>query len=520
MFKNILLLSIILSFSCVPPTNSFTLSLKRDINAYKYVSLYPLKYKSGTEDAYGLGEQLKSSLTKKGISIIPFSQISTLNDSLSDLTLFCSISHFHTPVSGGSYATVEIKFVDNTLTEVFSSKGTYMGANILADLKGALDQSIIGLNKAYTGFNPSLIFNRDALFNDTETVDIEKNEFKDYLDNNNLKLSPIEGIWTSYDDNKYQIGVIKDTLNIERDYVAFILKSEKRYWKPKQVKIEFENTAYPNVFTTAFYDGFHEKFQTTAIINEDGFLNMKIDSEIESDISFIKNYPSIVVSQFTEKFRSPRINSKKEEFVGSGSGFAISKDGYIVTNHHVIDNSKIIKVQITQVGKNKIYDAEIILSDPKNDLAILKINDDSFNAFDKIPFSIKRKVSDMGTSVFALGYPLIDTMGESIKLTDGLISSKTGFQGDITQYQLSVPVQSGNSGGPLFDKEGNLVGVINAKHRGADNATYAIKSNILANLVELLPNPPNLDKKNTLSSLSLAKQVAIIEDFVFLIKVQ
>ena len=126
----------------------------------------------------------------------------------------------------------------------------------------------------------------------------------------------------------------------------------------------------------------------------------------------------------------------------------------------------------------------------------------------------------MGTSVYALGYPLIDTMGESIKLTDGLISSKMGFQGDITQYQLSVPVQSGNSGGPLFDKSGNLVGVINAKHRGADNATYAIKSNILANLLELLPNPPSLDNKNTLSNLSLTKQVAVIEDFVFLIKVR
>ena len=114
----------------------------------------------------------------------------------------------------------------------------------------------------------------------------------------------------------------------------------------------------------------------------------------------------------------------------------------------------------------------------------------------------------------------LSLMGKEIKITDGIISSKSGFDGDITSYQIIAPIQAGNSGGPLFDKEGNLVGVINAKHRGADNATYAIKSNILANLMELLPNPPNLDKKNTLSNLSLAEQVAIIEDFVFLIKVQ
>ncbi|MBV67466.1 MAG: hypothetical protein CMG26_03835 [Candidatus Marinimicrobia bacterium] len=215
---------------------------------------------------------------------------------------------------------------------------------------------------------------------------------------------------------------------------------------------------------------------------------------------------------------SPPISN--EMFKGSGSGFAISEEGLIVTNYHVIENALVVKVQNTQIGKNKLHDAKVVISDPKNDLAILQIEDGSFEGFESIPFSIKTKVSDMGTKVYALGYPLINTMGESIKLTDGLISSQVGFQGDITSYQLSVPIQPGNSGGPLFDQQGNLVGVINAMHRGADNATYAIKSNILANLIELLPNPPGLDNSNRLSNLSLTKQAAIIEDFVVLIKVK
>ena len=101
-----------------------------------------------------------------------------------------------------------------------------------------------------------------------------------------------------------------------------------------------------------------------------------------------------------------------------------------------------------------------------------------------------------------------------------LIVLLVGFQGDITSYQLSVPIQPGNSGGPLLDNEGNLIGVINAMHRGADYATYAVKSNILANLVELLPNAPSLDNSSILSNISLAKQAAIIEDFVVLIKVR
>ena len=215
---------------------------------------------------------------------------------------------------------------------------------------------------------------------------------------------------------------------------------------------------------------------------------------------------------------SPPISN--EQFKGSGSGFAISEEGLIVTNYHVIEDASVVKVQITQIGKNKLHDAKVVISDPKNDLAILQIEDASFEGFESIPFSIKTKVSDMGTKVYALGYPLINTMGESIKLTDGLISSQVGFQGDITSYQLSVPIQPGNSGGPLLDNEGNLIGVINAIHRGADNATYAVKSNILANLIELLPNAPSLDNSSRLSNIPLAKQAAIIEDFVVLIKVR
>jgi S1-C subfamily serine protease len=69
----------------------------------------------------------------------------------------------------------------------------------------------------------------------------------------------------------------------------------------------------------------------------------------------------------------------------------------------------------------------------------------------------------VGSNVFALGYPMaLSLMGEEVKFTDGKISSKTGFQGDITTYQISVPIQPGNSGGPLFDYDGNIVGITNA----------------------------------------------------------
>jgi S1-C subfamily serine protease len=90
----------------------------------------------------------------------------------------------------------------------------------------------------------------------------------------------------------------------------------------------------------------------------------------------------------------------------------------------------------------------------------------------------------VGTSVFTLGYPLAQALGKEVKFTDGKISSKTGYQGDFCCYQISVPVQPGNSGGPLFDEVGGLIGVINAKVTNAENVSYAIKSSYLLNLLD------------------------------------
>ncbi len=80
-------------------------------------------------------------------------------------------------------------------------------------------------------------------------------------------------------------------------------------------------------------------------------------------------------------------------------------------------------------------------------------------------------MSDVGETVYVSGYPLRATMGDEIKLTNGI---KSGFQGDITNYQISVPVQPGNSDGPLPDSNGNVTGVISAKHIGAENVSYAV----------------------------------------------
>lgn len=110
-------------------------------------------------------------------------------------------------------------------------------------------------------------------------------------------------------------------------------------------------------------------------------------------------------------------------------------------------------------------------------------------------------------------------MGCEVKFTDGRISSKTGYQGDISTYQVSVPEQPGNSGGPLFNFDVNIIGIVNAKIMAADNVSYAIKSNYLKNLLDVLPENMVIPNDTSLSLKSLTEKIKIISNYVVLIKI-
>lgn len=87
--------------------------------------------------------------------------------------------------------------------------------------------------------------------------------------------------------------------------------------------------------------------------------------------------------------------------------------------------------------------------------------------------------SEVGERIFVLGFPMIDLLGSETKVTDGIISSVTGFGNDPRYYQVSASVQPGNSGGPLFDSQGDLIGIITAKFTQGENVSYALKSKIV-----------------------------------------
>lgn len=213
------------------------------------------------------------------------------------------------------------------------------------------------------------------------------------------------------------------------------------------------------------------------------------------------------------------------EWSGNGSGFFIDEEGYIITNFHVIKNAKLIGVEFKYNQEILTFNAKVIKSDKINDLAVLKIDDSKFNKINTIPYNLKTRPIDIASEVYALGYPLaLSIMGKDIKFTSGRISSKTGIDGDITNYQIQVPIQPGNSGGPLFDMEGNLVGVttssVNRTLDLTENVNYAVKSSYIVNLVDVLSEKINLPSSTKLSSLSLTQQIKLLEQYVVLVKVK
>jgi len=213
----------------------------------------------------------------------------------------------------------------------------------------------------------------------------------------------------------------------------------------------------------------------------------------------------------------------KGEWAGNGSGVIISKSGHIITNYHVIDDAEKIEVEFILNDEVQKFNAEVLLVDKVNDLAILKIVDMNFDGVSDLPYNFKSRSSDVGTKVYAYGYPMaLSIMGKEIKITDGIISSKSGYDGNITTYQISAPIQGGNSGGPLFDDKGNFIGINSSGlvKDLADNVGYTIKSSYVLNLIDVLPKNIELPSSTKLQSLPLTEQIKQISKFVVLVKVK
>ncbi|MBD1391750.1 S1C family serine protease [Mucilaginibacter glaciei] len=211
-------------------------------------------------------------------------------------------------------------------------------------------------------------------------------------------------------------------------------------------------------------------------------------------------------------------NDKKMTNPGnfSGTGFALSSNGYIVTNYHVVNGADSVYVQNAD---GESFHTKVIYTEPQYDIAILEINDPAFKNLGAVPYGFKRAKSDLGEDVFTLGFP-----GDDIKFGPGALTANTGFRGDTTEYEVYIPVNQGNSGGPLIDEKGNVIGVITGKQTQTSGAAFAVKSNYLLKTIQNIPADSlsktlNMNTKNTLAGLSRPQQIKKMRNYVFMVKV-
>ena len=385
----------------------------------------------------------------------------------------------------------------------------------------------------------AILFFQNNFAQDLTTKDSLVNYFGDHHNN----LDPIEGLWVLNVETTlyHNDSIIRNQTEEFRSEWAVVKKNSIQFEvlniggaeteeNATNFDAYFERTAVKGLYTYEchFKDPNWVGRSTVRITDKvfleygyycsDAYMKKTYNGKYGKDyrqywrFTWIKKYP--VEEQIVGDYLS--------DWKGGGSGFFIDKRGYIATNYHVIVDAKKIEVEFKKNDKLYKFNAEVVKTDKENDLAILKIKDNKSLPFYSLPYQIKTSYVGIGTQVFALGYPLTEMLGNEIKLTNGMISSGTGYKGDPSTYQTTTPIQPGNSGGPLFDFDGNIIG-INSSHikpEYADNVSYSIKTQYLQKLANKIPDNVSLQNQNRLQSKSLIEKINTVKDYVVLIRVK
>ncbi|HTH31018.1 MAG TPA: S1C family serine protease, partial [Lacibacter sp.] len=200
----------------------------------------------------------------------------------------------------------------------------------------------------------------------------------------------------------------------------------------------------------------------------------------------------------------------------SGSAFLVDTKGYLVTNAHVVKNAK---GAIVLNSKGAEFKAIIVKVDETKDIAILKIQDKDYKATGFLPYSIRKSSTDIAEPIFTLGYPR-----NEIVYGEGYLSAKTGFNGDTLSCQIAVAANPGNSGGPVFNKNGEVIGILSTKETKADGVVFAIQSKYIIETVNQLKKDDStvelkLPSKSSVKGMGASEQVKKIQDYVYMVKV-
>lgn len=238
--------------------------------------------------------------------------------------------------------------------------------------------------------------------------------------------------------------------------------------------------------------------------------NKKIASQyslLRRDLETYKRSQKKILGDI-KKQTSPQLQARY-----TGTGFALTNDGYLATSYHVVKDADSVYIQN---AAGNYYKTQIVAFNEASDVVVLKIENDSFRfAKYDIPYTIKNR-RQLASRVYTLGFPQ-----DEIVYNEGYISARNGYSGDTTQFRLDIQAGPGQSGAPVIDASGNVIGIITGKESESAGTTYAVSSEALTELLNTLPEENQIKTANVnrLGRLSREKQIERLEYYTCAIKV-
>ena len=219
--------------------------------------------------------------------------------------------------------------------------------------------------------------------------------------------------------------------------------------------------------------------------------------------------PTVTAKKSPPPKRVERSNSGKVISAASGTGFAVSSRGHVITNNHVINGCQNVKIH----HKGRAIPATVITYDPNNDLALLK---GDFRP--STVFSLSNQKPELLQDVYVAAYPFGRKISTSVKVTKGIISSLTGIGNNFSNIQIDAALQPGNSGGPILNEKGNVIGVAVAKldlkkilkNFGVipENTNFGIKTNVVRSLLDSNDVDIPVPNRRKISKSKLGKMIS------------
>ena len=473
-----------------------TSTFAQAINSCKYLVVTDF-----SSDPYGIATELRAQAAAKGFVVI-----STVNNvSASDVLKVCVMSGSWSSGAYGGQLAMRVVDVGGELIAEAAAAGTNW-VSVKRTVHGAVGKIYNQLG--YTGFNEDIYhFRIQRDYPTRPKIAITEQDIKKGEPQNH-----VEGIWSDTED-KYRLGIVPATGGSGSDYFAVVLRSNSPLWEPGEVKAEIRRTASPDVFTCTYFMANKKPAGMTLTLAHDSVLHGSFPTPNGSfDLQLMRVWPDIAKES---------ASATSEKSGVSGTGFLISRTGLLATNWHVVADAK--NISVTFPGWDGSANAEIVIRDVVNDLAVLRVTDRPkvTTTCVELPFQLASSNGvKLGERVSTIGYPLTSMLGSNPKFSEGVVSSKSGWQDHPRSFQISAQVQPGSSGSPLFDGDGNIIGVVVATLDAArvyqaasaipQNVNFAIKTDYLMNLLAMLPGESLAARTTAFSPEKAAQCVAII----------